>query len=264
MSRISRSLKALALAASLTLPLACAKPPDLDGEPGGATQIPLETWKSDGLFCDDGDCIDFFKFEAPDPGKVSIEIVSTSRDEEPVPPYTVFLTDGEGTKLGDARSGKGPLTGLQAHADRPGMYFVAIEAASGSVAFGYEVRVNFTADPPPPPPPPVKRKPTPRKPAPAATQPAPAPRVEKLTGTVIEVEDATGGKVGAVIIDLGAQRGVQTGMRGRLLDRGRPIASIEIIEVYRTGSRARVDGYVSGSIGASTVVEVEVPTGSVR
>jgi hypothetical protein len=255
-----------ALAFALALPPGCAKPPDNDGAPEGAVQIPLETWKSEGLFCEESDCIDFYKFEAPDPGRVSVEVVSASREEEPVPPYTIFLTDGEGVKLGDGKSGKGPLAGLQAHADRPGMYFVAIEAVPDSVAFGYDLRVSFTPDPPPPPPP-RKPKETKHRPpsAPSSTTspppPPPPPRIEKLTGVVIEVEGASGQKVDAVLIDLGAQRGVQQGMRGRLLERGRPIANIEVIEVYRTGSRARVDGYVSGAIGASTVVEVEVPTG---
>ena len=49
-------------------------------------------------------------------------------------------------------------------------------------------------------------------------------------------------------------------MRGRLVDHGRPIATIEIVEVYRGGSRARIDGDLSSSIGPSTAVEIDLPT----
>jgi len=250
---------ALLSATLLACALACAKKVDPDAEPSGANPLPLETWKADSLDCSDGDCADWYRFEAPDPGHVSVEVVAVSKDGKPIPPYSVVVTDGAAVKLGEAKSGAAPITGLEARVDKPGIYFLEIAEPSDAGLLSYELRVNFQAEAPPPPPPPPPKKKEHR----AATKPeAPAPsRAEKLTGTVISTEGAAG-KVEAVLIDLGTPRGMKPGMRGRLVDHGHPIANIEIVEVYRAGSRARIDGYLSGSIGPSTTVEIDVPTGS--
>ncbi|HBZ71695.1 MAG TPA: hypothetical protein DEP35_19005 [Deltaproteobacteria bacterium] len=256
----ARDLLAFLAAAALGAALGCAKKVDPDAEPSGATPLPLETWKADSLNCKDGDCADWYRFEAPDPGRVSVEVVAVSKDAKPTPPYSVVITDGGATKFGEAKSGAAPITGLEARVDKPGVYFLEIAEPPDTGALGYELRVNFQADAPPPlPPPPPKKKE--HRAAAKPAEPAAAPRAQKLTGTVIETEGATG-KVEAVLIDLGTPRGVKPGMRGRLVDHGRQIASIEIIEVYRSGSRARIDGYLSGSIGPATAVEIEVPTGT--
>ncbi|HME71811.1 MAG TPA: hypothetical protein VKM54_18355, partial [Myxococcota bacterium] len=259
MRRRSHFFSALLAVTTLGCALGCAKKVDPDAEPSGATPLPLETWKADSLDCSDGDCADWYRFEAPDPGHVSVEVVAVGKNGKPIPPYSVVITDGAAAKLGEAKSGTAPITGLEARVDKPGIYFLEIAEPPDAGLLGYELRVNFQADapPPPPPPPPKKKKHRAAKPAQA---PAP-PRAEKLTGTVISTEGAAG-KIETVLIDLGTPRGVKPGMHGRLMDRGRPIANIEIVEVYRGGSRARLDGYLSGSIGPATVVEIDVPTGS--
>ncbi len=254
-----RALLAFLTAAALGVALGCAKKVDPDAEPSGANPLPLETWKADGLNCNDGDCADWYRFEAPDPGRVSVEVVAVSKEGKPIPPYSIAITDGAATKFGEAKSGAAPITGLEARVDKPGIYFLEIAEPPDAGALGYELRVNFQADAPPPPPPPPKKKE--HRAAAKPAEPVATPRAQKLLGTVIETEGATG-KVEAVLIDLGTPRGVKPGMRGRLVDHGRPIASIEIIEVYRGGSRARIDGYLSGSIGPATAVEIEVPTGT--
>ncbi|HTF36461.1 MAG TPA: hypothetical protein VK714_22485 [Myxococcota bacterium] len=254
---LSALLAAAALGATLG---SCAKKVDPDAEPSGANPLPLETWKADSLNCGDGDCADWYRFEAPDPGRVSVEVVAVSKDGKPIPPYSIQITDGAAAKLGEAKSGAAPITGLEARVDKPGVYFLEIAEPPDAGALGYELRVNFQAEAPPPPPPPPPKKKEHRAGARPAEAPAP-PRTQKLSGTVISTEGAAG-KVEAVLIDLGTPRGLKPGMRGRLVDHGRPIAEIEVVEVYRGGSRARIDGYLSGSIGPSTVVEIDLPTGS--
>lgn len=253
-----RSLSALLAAAALACLLGCAKKVDRDAEPSGATPLPLATWKADSLDCRGGDCADWYRFETPDPGHVSVEVVSVGKEGKPIPSYSVVVSDGAAVKLGEAQGGTAPITGLEARVEKPGVYFLGISEPPDAGALGYEVRVSFQAEapsPPPPPPPPKKREH--RAARPAATPPP--PRAEKVTGSVISTEGAAG-KVEAVVIDLGTPRGVKPGMRGRLMDHGHPIANIEIVEVYRGGSRARIDGYLSSSIGPSTAVEIDLPT----
>jgi hypothetical protein len=253
------SLCALLAATALACVLCCAKKVDPDAEPSGATPLPLATWKADSLDCSDGDCADWYRFETPDPGHVSVEVVSVSKEGKPIPTYSVVITDGAAVKLGEATGGTAPITGLEAQLEKPGIYFLGISEPPDAGALGYEVRVSFQAEAPPPPPPPLPPKKREHRTAPRPAQiPAP-PRAEKVTGSVISTEGAAG-KVEAVLIDLGTPKGMKPGMRGRLVDHGRPIANIEIVEVYRGGSRARIDGYLSGSIGPSTAVEVDLPT----
>jgi hypothetical protein len=251
---------ALFSAAAIGSALGCAKKVDPDAQPSGANPLPLETWKADSLNCGDGDCADWYRFETPDPGQVSVEVVSVSKEGKPIPPYSLVLTDGAAAKLGEAHSGAAPITSLEARLEKPGVYFLEIAEPPDAALLGYELRVNFqAAAPPPPPPPPPPKKKTPR----ATARPTPAAplHAEKITGSVISTEGEAG-KVEAVLIDLGTPRGMKPGLRGRLVDHGHPIANIEIVEVYRGGSRARIDGYLSGSIGPSTSVEIDLPTGT--
>ena len=152
---LSALLAAAALGATLG---SCAKKVDPDAEPSGANPLPLETWKADSLNCGDGDCADWYRFEAPDPGRVSVEVVAVSKDGKPIPPYSIQITDGAAAKLGEAKSGAAPITGLEARVDKPGVYFLEIAEPPDAGALGYELRVNFQAEAPPPPPPPPRRK----------------------------------------------------------------------------------------------------------
>jgi hypothetical protein len=255
---------AVAAAATLTLTSGCAKKVDPDGEPAGARPLALETWKADSLDCKGGDCADWYRFEATDPGHVTVEVVAVAKDH-PVPAHALVLADGTGTRLGEAKSGAGPIMGLEAHVEKPGSYLLEISEGEDAGPFEYQLRVNFQVDAPPPPPP---------QPQPLSKQrqgrtvskrteppPPPPPPLEKLTGTVLKIEGSAD-KVEAVVISLGTPRGMKPGMRGRVLEHGRTIANIEIVEVYRDGSRARVDGYVSGSISPAATVEIDAPKGN--
>jgi len=66
----------------------------------------------------------------------------------------------------------------------------------------------------------------------------------------------------AVLLDAGSTQGLRVGLRGRLLDGGRAIATLEIVEVYPEGCLARVEG-TSGPIGATSSAEIEIPIAAV-
>lgn len=96
-----------------------------------------------------------------------------------------------------------------------------------------------------------------------AEQPAPPleeskPRFETTSWMVLEVE-TEGGQPRFVIIDGGNKNGLQRGFRGRLIERGRSIAEIEIVEVYDDGSRARIATELADRITPRTTAEIDVP-----
>lgn len=98
-------------------------------------------------------------------------------------------------------------------------------------------------------------------PAPGTAPPAsnaPASNFEILHAEVLEVNEA--GPEGRVIrLDAGAAKGLRAGLRGRLIDGGREIGTIEIVEVYPAASLARVDDAASSTIGARSAVEIDIP-----
>ena len=88
-------------------------------------------------------------------------------------------------------------------------------------------------------------------------------RFEITSWMVLEVE-TEGGQPRFVIIDGGNKNGLQRGFRGRLIERGRSIAEIEIVEVYDEGSRARIATELVDRITPQTAAEVAVPVGDTR
>src|SRR4030095_14214787 len=117
---------------------------------------------------------------------------------------------------------------------------VEISPADREVPVGYALRAGFKAAPPPPPAPP------------------PAPRFETRRAAVLEVE---GGRTSeqTVLLDAGEAAQLRPGMRGVLVDAGKKLGSVVIVNVYPDGSRARVEGVLAGPISPRTVAEIQVP-----
>ena len=89
------------------------------------------------------------------------------------------------------------------------------------------------------------------------------PEFEITSWMVLEVETASG-EPGFVVIDGGSKNGLQRGFRGRLIDRGRSIAEIEIVDVYDEGSRARIATELVDRITPQTAAEIDVPVVDTR
>jgi hypothetical protein len=75
---------------------------------------------------------------------------------------------------------------------------------------------------------------------------------------VLEVEGRPGDPR-SVLISRGERDGIRPGLRGRMLQDGEEIATVEIVDVYPDGSRARIDGTLRAPITPDTRVEIDVP-----
>ncbi len=223
----------------------CAKPPDLDAEPGGAQVLALGEPHDDTLDCRHGDCVDWYRIEVPGRGRLVVE-VSALASEAPPPGFSAMLADDRGTALDHAESAGQVSVRLEAQAPDRAAYLVEVERREPRPPLGYRIEARY--EPPPPP----------RAPA-----PPPKPEFEKVRSAVLQVERQDG-RVTAVLLESGSGQGMRPGLRGSLVQGGRVIAQIEVIDVFPEGSRARVDGALAAPITASTMAEIDVPLGASR
>ena len=248
----------------LTLPLAgivtlagCAKrPPDPDATPIGANALALDTPRTDVLDCRVDDCADWFRTEVPAKGKLVVDLTATPAAGEDVR-ISLSLADRSGATLARDQTVGREAISVSAEVV-PGTYLIAIASNHPAARFDYTVTTRLVLPPPPPKPVavPVRRRPVPVKPP-----PPPAPRFETKRAEVLEVhEDGPHGR--AVLLDAGSTQGMRVGLRGRLLEGGRAIGSIEIVEVYPEGCLASVAGTGSNAIGAAGVAEIDIPLAS--
>jgi hypothetical protein len=219
----------------------CPKPPpDLDGHPGGARPLALGTPRRDQLHCKGGDCADWYRLRVEQRGELVIEVAAIDENASTTF-YSLQLNSHRNEPLG-----YGDPVGLgrkRLHwSSDPGTYLVGIAAPEKSRPFRYEVLASFEPEPPrlvaPPPP--------------------PQPRFESISAEVIEIEGRPGDPR-AVLIDRGRSDGMRPGLRGRLLENGEEIATVEIVDAYADGSRARIEGSLQAPITAHTLVEIDVP-----
>ncbi len=260
----------ISVALGIALATACSKPPppDPDGVLEGARTLALDKPTEDALACDKrtNDCADWFRVRTKGQGRIVATVrllaepdadrdrkrdADDEHDDEKdakLPDFTLELRDRAGELLQSVAS-EGKRQAEAAAETEPGSLFAVVSSPGGKLALRYRVRAAFEpAAPPPPPPPP---------PPPTEVPPPPPPLVETRSGAVLEVE--RGGGEQAVLIELGAAAGIKPGLRGRLLDGGRELGAIVVLEVYPDGSRARVEGALLGQISASTTAEIEIP-----
>ena len=227
----------------------CAKqPPDGDAIPGGANALAIDTPRRDVLDCREDDCADWFRAVVPERGKLVVELSAVPPEGTDVR-LALTLADATGATL--ARDQTIGRTAISVSTDvRPATYLIAIASDHPDARFDYTVTARLVRPPPPP-----RAKPA-RKPTKAPAKPP--PRFETRRAEVLEV-DESGPHGRAVLLDAGEKHGLRVGQRGRLLDGGRAIATLEIVEVYPEGSLARIDGGPT-AIGVSSTVEIEIPT----
>jgi hypothetical protein len=91
--------------------------------------------------------------------------------------------------------------------------------------------------------------------APLAAEPA-APRPEWVIAEVLDVEEVAG-RPAAVMLEAGGSEGIEPGMRGELFEGDAVIGRIEVVEVYPTGSRARILGALSGPVNFDTLSRIQ-------
>ena len=216
----------------------CATPADPDGDPTTAGVLPLGRAWTDSLDCARGDCVDWFRVQVTEGGKLRVRSRSTTENAS----YSIEVTRMEGGSI-VARQGSGSLV-LESPIES-GEYLIRISAAAESEQ---PVAYQLIAD----------WRPPSRRPPPPRPQPAPEPQFETRSGEVLELEGAMGDP-DHVLFSLGRGEQMQAGFEGRLIRDGRSIARIRVIEVFGDGSRARIEGALSEPITPDTIVEIDVP-----
>ena len=254
MNRPGQRLASLPLLFAAVIALcACAKrPPDADATPAGANALALDTPRSDVLDCRKDDCADWYRVEVPSKGRLVIDLAAVPAAGEDVR-ISVSLADAQGATLErDQTIGRAAIS-ISAEV-LPATYLIAIASNHPAARFDYTVTARLVLPPPPPKPVVQPKRPT----KPPVVKPPPAPRFETKRAEVLEIhEDGSHGRT--VLLDAGAAQGLRPGLRGRLLDGGRVIAAIEIVEIYSEGCLARVEGGDSNPIGATSTVEIDIP-----
>jgi hypothetical protein len=230
------------LALVIAAPLAgCATPrPDSDGNPGDARTLELNLQHSDRLACQDErqpDCIDWFVLNLPGEGEIRLE-VTAANPEGITPDYVVTVANYRTDPLRHA-SNEGGREVLMTWSGDPGAYFVAVSSGATQPPLRYDIVARYH---------------------PARPREDSQPRFETTSWMVLEVE-AERGQPRFVIIDGGSRSGLRKGFRGRLIERGRFIAEIEIVDVFDEGSRARIATELVDRITPQTAAEIDVPVG---
>lgn len=225
----------------------CATPaPDPDGEPGSATLLSLNSARRDQLDCrrswvrraffrERGDCSDWYRIRLPARGDLFLD-AKTPEADAAASPYTLTLNSGRNQRLGEANDVGGGRKRMHWKASA-GHYLLAVTAPPRSRLLRYELLARFEPEPPPA---------------------APEPRFEQLNSEVLEVEGRPGDPR-SVLIGRGERDGIRPGLRGRMMQDGEEIATVEIVDVYPDGSRARIDGTLRAPITPDTRVEIDVP-----
>lgn len=213
----------------------CVKDPD--GIRDGANALALQRQWSDSLSCG-ADCADWYRTSVPSSGTFALIVDSTASAKSP-PSFAVELWSQDGRRL-DSKLGT-PGSGVQVRAPvSAGTVYTVVKLSKGDVAYTIRARLLAAkADPPP------------------QTTPRPPPvRYRTVSASVIELEGRGQGQ--KVLIDKGTNDGLQRGQRGRLVDGGRTLAEVEIVEVFAEGSRARLLGKLGGVVSGNTRAEIQV------
>jgi hypothetical protein len=220
---------------------ACASAPehpeDLDAEPTGAVSMTVGTAVGGSLECADElgpDCRDWYRFQPRQPGQLRVtarSIAPAAEGEEPTEeprPVQLQLTDSEGTVIGEA---EGPEAIVRWRVKEPGALLALVRMVPGEGRIQYELTTTVEE----------------------------ARRTRSLRRPVLEVETGRNGGGAHVLIDGGRDQSLRVGMRGKLVQDGRSIGRIRIVEVFPQGSRAAVEGELTSPVTPETVAEIALP-----
>jgi hypothetical protein len=242
-------------------------------EAAGAVAVSIGEWQKDHLHCAVERCDNFYWIDVPHSGDLRVEVYAPWGAG--LPDFGVVLLDQMGKPIAAPKEPSARPARLASRVS-PGRYTVRVHAM-GSIdgRIGYELIANFQAakrggksaatsgaDSKSAPPKPAKepqaaKKPKAPAPAPVTTPTASGSSRGKVVATaeVLELEQE-GGEPVYVLLDAGEPQKVRVGMRGRLHEGAATIGEIEIIEVYRDGSRAKLLGGLSGEITIDTAAEI--------
>jgi len=238
----------------------------------GATPVTFGDWTDDYLHCALERCDNFYWIDVTRSGDLRVEVYAPWGSG--LPDFGVVLLDPMGKPIAAPTEPGARPARLNSRVS-PGRYTVRVHATgSDDGRLGYELIASFEASGRPAssadkasskqPATSVKRPTTTPKPSSGepVKRPAPAPADDGYaagslvaTAEVLDVEQENGEPV-YVLLDAGEPQSVRVGMRGRLREGAETIGRIEIIEVYRDGSRAKLLDSLTGDITIDTGAEI--------
>jgi len=86
----------------------------------------------------------------------------------------------------------------------------------------------------------------------------PEPQAVWVVAEVLDVEEADGEPT-AVMIEAGAPDGIVPGLQGELYEEDAVIGQIEVVEVYPSGSRAKIVGPLTAPVSFDTLSRIQIP-----
>ena len=204
-----------------------------------APELRLGEGREDFLHCDKGRCNNWYRLIARE--RTRVELEADAPTDAALPDFALGLQDRDLAMVGEDRiPGKRPRRISKTL--QPGVYYVRIWGLEGDgELLSYKLIAKRDVA--------RKRPARARKkspgPKPTRTRPAPAPppvaAVIAVESELLEVE-RSGGEPVAVLLEAGTGQGMQPGLQGELVDEGRVIGKLEIVDVYAAGSRARLVG----------------------
>jgi hypothetical protein len=223
-----------------------APPPDADATQETSRAISYASPHADRLDCrkgGSGDCADWFNFQPTAPGTLRLVVVPAPAPAGEAPgapvPFELTVADETGNVVGRAVAGAEPAA-VSLEVRDPQVFYASVVVPPGTRSQAYQLTFESQLR--------------------AAPPPVPAPPTGKTQRwTVLEVDKRGGTAETRVLIDGGRRDAIRNGQRGRLVDGQRTLGRIVVIEVFEEGSRARVEGPLSGEITPETVAEIEVP-----
>ena len=239
------------------------------------THVALGSWHKDHLECTKGRCDNFYTIDVLEKGQLKVEAYAPQG--EGVPDFGLVLLDPMGLQVATSGGPDERPKRLMSVVD-PGRYVVKVHGQSGDdVRIGYELIARWSEPErkvvrkkrrsqkraPEPKPPPEVASTAASSPAETSSEAvtlaagsAAAPAAPTgLQSEVLDVENE-GGAPRFVLLEVGAPDALEPGMSGRLWNGDRVIGRFEIDEVYRHGSRAKIDGDLDGEITLDTVAEI--------
>lgn len=233
------------LLALLVLPLLAGCPPSIPppahAYPPGALDLPFDRSYVDAVDCKREDCERWFRVTAPGHGDLRVGVRALTSGGQ-TPRFVVQLFESDG----DALARESSLGQSNVHVDQrvfEQSYLVSVVSAPGAGRFDFSITASFDA-------------------LVAAPAPAREPEPQFVThrSQVLEAV-GYGRETTAVLIESGAQHGMEVGYEGRLVDGGAEIGRVVIEQVYADGSRARVEGSLEAPVTHATIAEIQVPAG---
>ncbi len=223
-----------------------------------APELVLGEVREDFLHCDKGRCSNWYRLVVRQQTGVRLE--ADSPVDAALPDFGLVLKDHDLAAMGEDRiPGKRPRK--IAKPLLPGVYFVNIWGLEGDGdLLSYKLVAKRDS---------ARKRPAraTRKPSRSVPKAAPAPpkppAAKLVESDLLEVE-RQGGEPVAVLLEVGTSDGMEPGLQGELVDQGKVIGRIEIVDVYAAGSRARLVGGLSAPITLETTAKIQKPAGARR